>query len=79
MPGFIELAVMVFALVISFAVFLVHKGIKEKEVGLSILAIVLFIAGAVLTFIIIFKVLYEGTPTISEEPTVHEMAEEVIN
>ena len=79
MPGFIELSVMVFALVISFAVYLVHKGINEKEVGLSILAVILFIASGVLTFMIIFKVLYEGAPNVSEDAGIREMTEEVIN
>lgn len=78
MAGFIELAVMVFALAISFSVYLVHKGVKEKEAGLSILAIILFIASALLTFMIIFKVINENTIT-GEDVTVPEMIEEVVD
>jgi len=76
MTGFIELSVMVFALAISFSVYLVHKGVKEKEAGLSILAIILFIASALLTFMIIYKVINENAITV-EDVTVPEMIEDV--
>jgi hypothetical protein len=76
MTGFIELAVMVFALAISFSVYLVHKGVKEKEAGLSILAIILFIASALLTFMIIYKVINENS-IAGEEITLPAAIEDV--
>lgn len=56
MTGFIELSVMVFAFCISFAVFLIHKAIREKEAGLMILALVLAAASVFLTVTIILNV-----------------------
>ena len=49
MTGLMELTIMVFTLSIAFAVFLIHKAIREKESGLLILALVLFVACAYLT------------------------------
>jgi thiol:disulfide interchange protein len=49
MPGLMELTIMVFTLSVAFAVFLIHKAIREKETGLLILALVLFVACTFLT------------------------------
>ncbi|MCD6118367.1 hypothetical protein J7K50_00820 [bacterium] len=79
MPGFTELAVMVFALAISFSVFLVHKGVKEKEAGLTVLAVILFLASVILTFMIIYRVSFAGSLTEDEPASIPEMVEEVTN
>ncbi len=78
MPGFVELSVMVFALAISFSVYLVHKGVKEKEAGLSILAIILFIASTLLTFMIIFKV-FNADTLVGEDVSLPAAIEEVVS
>ncbi len=75
MAGFIELAILVFALAISFSVYLVHKAVREKETGLLILALVLFVAAVFLTAKLIIGVQYEDT--LAPPETVTEMIEEV--
>ncbi len=75
MAGFIELAILVFALAISFSVYLVRKAVREKETGLLILALVLFVAAVFLTAKLIIGVQYEDT--LAPPETVTEMIEEV--
>lgn len=75
MAGFIELAILVFALAISFAVYLVHKVVREKETGLLILSLVLFVAAVFLTAKLIIGVQYEDT--LAPPETVTEIFEEV--
>lgn len=75
MAGFIELAILVFALAISFSVYLVHKAVREKETGLLILALVLFVAAVFLTAKLIIGVQYEDS--LAPPETVTEMIEEV--
>ena len=75
MAGFVELTILVFALTVSFAVFLVHKAVREKEMGLMILAIVLFVASVFLTAKMIVSVQTEDE--IAAPETVTEIIEEI--
>lgn len=61
MIGFIELVIMVFALAVSFAVYLIHKSVREKETGLLLLALVLFVSCTFLTTKVILDTANEAS------------------
>ena len=74
--GLIDLTIMVFALSIAFAVFLIHKGIREKEAGLTILALILAAASIYLAARVVFGSYTESSAAQPE--TLTEQVQDVI-